>query len=190
MKEIFFYNKASKFPIICIIVGLLLLIVGFLWYSISLFEEYLEINQGFSSQGTAPSYDIILMNLRSFGLIFIAFGIALSLYSYRVGIRIKSIDKIYRVMIILGFLIAFIGQLIYTAWYYIIWSLYIDNQIDPREFSERYFFASVAYLIYTIGLIIMFIIICLLVIDLLKLQNIETVIAVRSEDNQGPLDKF
>ena len=48
----------------------------------------------------------------------------------------------------------------------------------------------VAYLIYTIGLIIMFIVICLLVIDLLKLKNIETVIAVRSEDNQGPLDKF
>jgi hypothetical protein len=189
MKEIFFYKRASNFPINCIFVGLFLFIVGFLWYSFSLIEDYLELYHGYSSQGTVP-YEIILMNLRSFGLIFIVFGIALSLYSFRNGIRIRSIDKIYQIMIILGFIAAFIGELIYTVWYYIIWSAFIDNQIGTSEFNESYFFANVFYLAYMLGLLILFVMICLLIIDILKRKNIERVIEVRSADNQGPLDNF
>jgi drug/metabolite transporter (DMT)-like permease len=189
MKNYILQKKPNNFPIHCILLGLFLMVVGFIWYSMTVVKDYLEIFHQYSTEPRAP-HDIILMSLRSFGLIFIIFGIGLAIFYYREGIRIKSIDRIYKIIIILGFLAALIGELIYTIMYYLAWSTYIDDQIDFRGFQERYFYANLFYLIYLIGLIVMFVIVCLLIFDLVKLKKIETVTPITINENKGPLDNF
>lgn len=168
--------------IMCIIIGLILYLIGIIWESVKLFESYSDL---YGSNGdTTQLYEVILMYMTSFGTIFVVFGIALFIYYYR--IRIVTIDLIYFVIIVCSFFISLVARMTAAGWYYTSWSLYEDGDIGTDELFERFNFMTTLNLISTIGLFIMFVIICLLIIELLRLKGMNLLIPPESQQRLSP----
>lgn len=101
-------------------------------------------------------------------------------------IRIKALDILYFVLMIVGFVISFVAKVAAAVWYYISWSMYIEGEIRPGELTERF---NLVYLLNTVsevGLLIMFVVICLLIFELMRSKDMNLLIARESQPSPPP----